>query len=133
MDACSRPFSRAFAFAAAAYVVTIFSCVWLLKHSLAEAPLYLRIPVALLPVAPIVWMIRLQVAMILARDELQRRIDLEAIAIASIGVGLGSLSLALLIVARVWDISGRTALVWVLPALSLCYGVARYWVARRYR
>ncbi|PKM02076.1 MAG: hypothetical protein CVV15_13815, partial [Gammaproteobacteria bacterium HGW-Gammaproteobacteria-5] len=74
-----------------------------------------------------------QVAIILARDELQRRIDLEAIAIASIGVGLGSLSLALLIVARVWDVSGRSALLWVLPALSLSYGLARYWVARRYR
>ncbi|PKM08854.1 MAG: hypothetical protein CVV14_01995 [Gammaproteobacteria bacterium HGW-Gammaproteobacteria-4] len=116
-----------------AYAVTVLICVWLLKHPLTDAPPVWRALVALLPMAPIAWMIRVQVAMIMARDELQRRIDLEAIAIASIGVGLGSLSLALLIVARVWDISGRVALLWVLPALSLCYGVARYWVARRYR
>lgn len=133
MDGCSRPYSRTLAFATAAYVVTIFICVWLLKHSLADAPLYLRVPVALLPVAPMVWLIRVQVAMIMARDELQRRIDLEAFAIAAIGVSLGALGLSLLIVARVWDVAGRTALVWMLPAVLLSYGVARYWVARRYR
>lgn len=115
------------------YAVTVLVCVWLLKHPLVDAPPVGRVLVALVPMAPIAWMIRIQVATILARDELQRRIDLEAIAIASIGVGLGSLSLALLILARVWDVSGRSALLWVLPALTLSYGVARYWVARRYR
>jgi len=133
MSASRCPETRTSILAAVVYAVTTFVCVWLLKHPLASAPALLRVPVALLPIAPIVWMIRIQVAMIMARDELQRRIDLEAIAIASIGVGLGSLSLALLTVARVWDVSGRSALLWVLPTLSLCYGVARYWVARRYR
>lgn len=133
MNMCSGPGARTSLYAAATYAATLLVCVWLLKHPLADAPSAWRALVALVPLAPIIWMIRGQVAMILARDELQRRIDLEAIAIASIGVGLGSLSLALLIVARVWEVSGRVALLWVLPALSLCYGVARYWVARRYR
>lgn len=133
MNECSEPGTRASIVAALAYAITVLLCVWLLKHPLADAALVWRALVALVPMAPIAWMIRIQVATILARDELQRRIDLEAIAIASIGVGLGSLSLALLIVARVWDVSGRSALLWVLPALSLCYGVARHLVARRYR
>jgi len=133
MNECSGPGTRTSIVAALAYGVTVLICVWLLKHPLADAAPVWRALVALVPMAPITWMIRVQVAIILARDELQRRIDLEAIAIASIGVGLGSLSLALLIVARVWDVSGRSALLWVLPALSLSYGLARYWVARRYR
>ncbi|MDZ4377492.1 MAG: hypothetical protein U0973_04940 [Xanthomonadaceae bacterium] len=133
MSACSWRDSRTSFVAALAYGVTVLICVWLLKHPLADAAPVWRALVALVPMAPITWMIRVQVAMILARDELQRRIDLEAIAIASIGVGLGSLGLALLIVARVWDVSGRSALLWVLPALLLSYGLARYWVARRYR
>lgn len=133
MNGCPAPRSRRILLAAAAYAATVLICVWLLKYHLAGASSGWRVPVALLPLAPIIWMVQLQVAMILARDELQRRIDLEAIAIASIGVGLGSLSLALLSVAGVSDVSGRVALLWVLPALSLSYGVARYWVARRYR
>ncbi len=133
MSVCPQPISRSAVLAASAYLATIFGCVWLLKHSLADAPVPLRAVVALLPIVPMVWLIRVQVAMIMARDELQRRIDLEAIAIAAIGVSLGALGLALLIVARVWDVSGRTALVWVLPAVLFSYGVARYWVARRYR
>lgn len=133
MNDCPAPRSRRIVLSAAVYAATVLICVWLLKHPLADAPSGWRVPVALLPLAPIIWMIRVQVAMILAGDELQRRIDLEAIAIASIGVGLGSLSLALLSVAGVSDVSGRVVLLWVLPALSLSYGVARYWVARRYR
>lgn len=118
---------------ALAYAGTLFVCVWLLKHPLADAPLPLRSLVALMPMVPVVWMIRVTVMTILARDEMQRRIDLEAIAIASLGVGLGSLSLALLTISGAWDISGRTALTWVFPALCLCYALARHWVARRYQ
>src|SRR3546814_14869131 len=108
MDPCSGAGTRTSIIAALAYAVTVLICVWLLKHPLADAPPVWRALVALVPMAPITWMIRIQVATMLARDELQRRIDLEAIAIASIGVGLGSLSLALLIVARVWAVSGRS-------------------------
>lgn len=133
MNGCQRANLRVSASAAALYLATTFISVWLLRHPLVDVPSLLRVPVALLPIAPMIWLIRIQVAMILARDELQRRIDLEAIAIAMIGVGMGSLSMAFLVNANVFDVSGRTALVWVLPTLWVSYGVARHWVARRYR
>src|SRR3546814_9701773 len=85
MDPCSGAGTRTSIIAALAYAVTVLICVWLLKHPLADAPPVWRALVALVPMAPITWMIRIQVATMLARDELQRRIDLEAIAIASIG------------------------------------------------
>lgn len=119
--------------AALAYAGTVLACVWLLKHPLADATVPVRAFVALLPIVPIVWLIRITVRSMLARDELQRRIDLEAIAIASLALGLGTLTLALLTVAELVAISGRTALTWVFPALWLGYGLARHWVARRYR
>lgn len=118
---------------ALSYVAAVYVCVWLLKNPLIDAPGALRALVALIPILPIVWMVRVKVAIILAGDELQRRIDLEAIAIASIAVGLGSLSAALLNVAKVWEAGVKTDLIWVLPALWLIYGVTRYWVSRRYR
>ncbi len=116
-----------------AYLFTTGLCVWLLKHSLADAPTALRALVSLLPMIPITMAVRAIVQVVLQGDELQRRIDLEAIAVSSVFVGLASLTLSLLIKAQVVSISGISALLWVFPALWLGYGLARLWAARRYR
>lgn len=120
-------------FPAVAYIFVTGACVWLLKHPLADAATWLRAMVSLLPVIPITLAVRAVVGMILASDELQRRIDLEAIAVSSVLVGLGSLTLSLLITADVVQLTGRQATLWVFPALWLGYGLARIWAARRYR
>lgn len=119
--------------AALGYAATVIACVWLLKHPLADAALWLRTAVALLPTLPIAWMIRVMVDNVLAGDELQRRIELEAVAVAGLVVGLGSLTLGLLVIAGVLAVTGRTVLVWIFPTLVLSYGLARIWAARRYR
>jgi hypothetical protein len=115
------------------YVATTWVAVWLLGHALADAAPGLRALVALLPVLPIVLVVRILVQMVLAGDELQQRIDLEAIAISALGVSLGALTLSLLMVAGVINVTGRQALVWVFPAIWIAYGFARAWAARRYR
>src|SRR3546814_3665697 len=71
MDTCSGAGTRTSIIAALAYAVTVLICVWLLKHPLADAPPVWRALVALVPMAPITWMIRIQVATMLARDELR--------------------------------------------------------------
>lgn len=132
----SRPLLRCLReslLAASAYVLTTWICVWLLKHPLADAAVWLRAAVCLLPVLAIAWAIRVVVRQALAGDELQRRINLEAIAAAALIVGLGTLTLSLLVVADVIAVSGQAALVWTLPALSVGYIAARFWAARRYR
>lgn len=116
-----------------AYIGVTWVCVWLLKHPLAEAALGWRTLVALLPLLPMGFAIRIVVRAMLAGDELQRRIDLEAMAVASLVVGLGSLTLTLLIVAGVFTISGQDALVWVLPALAVSYVLARLRAMARYQ
>ena len=115
------------------YVLTVWACIWLLRHPLADAALGLRTIVVLLPVLPMGFAIRVVVQMVLAGDEMQRRIDLEAIAIAALAVSMGTLTLSLLMVVKVVDISGQTALLWVFPALWVGYSFARLWAARRYR
>ncbi|HET9032678.1 MAG TPA: hypothetical protein VFN25_07210 [Dokdonella sp.] len=119
--------------AALAYVATTWFCLWLLEHSLLDAPLMLRTLVSLLPVVPILFAIRAVVRLLLAGDEMQRRIDLEALAIAAVAVGLGCLTLSLLLVANVIALSARDAMRWVFPAQWIAYGLARIWAQRRYQ
>ena len=119
--------------AALAYVATTWLCLWLLKHSLLDAPLITRTLVSLLPVVPIVFAIRAVVRLVLAGDEMQRRIDLEALAIAAVATGLGCLTLSLLLAANVIALSARNAMLWIFPAQWIAYGLARIWAQRRYR
>lgn len=119
-------------YAALAYLATTWVCVWLLQHVLVDANAWLRALVGLLPIIPISFLVHAIVRRMLAGDELQRRIDLQAIAVSSMLVGLGALTLSLLIIAGVLQLSGRQALQWVLPALVMGYGIAKLWVARRY-
>ncbi len=120
-------------FAAVVYLATTWICVWLLKHSLADAALPLRALIGVLPVIPTLFMIGFVVRLVRASDELQRRIDLEALAIASIAVGLGCLALSLLIRADVIALSAHDGLIWVFPAQALAYALARIWASRRYQ
>lgn len=115
-----------------AYVATVWCVVWLLNHPLLEADTAVRAVVALLPMLPITYVVRLLLRHVLSGDEMQRRIDLEAIAAAGIVVSLGTLTLSLLMTAGVFHATGQQAMVWVFPALWIAYGFARVWAARRY-
>ena len=133
MAAPPRPLLRDCFVASLAYVFTVWASIWLLRNVLVDAATWLRTLVVLLPVLPMAFAIRAVVKIVLAGDEMQRRIDLEAIAIAALAVSLGTLTLSLLMVVKVVAISGQDALVWVFPALWIGYSFARAWAARRYR
>lgn len=133
MHLIANPLIRSCALTAMAYMATTWISLRLLSDALADAPLGLRVLVALLPVVPIGFAIRAVVRLVRAGDELQRRIDVEALAIAALVAGLGALSASLLIIAGAFETSARTALAWVLPALSVTYVFARIVTARRYR
>ena len=130
---CNPKLRRDSAAGALAYVATTWCCRWLLEHPLADASVGLRVLVSVLPVIPAVVMVRTMVRFTLAGDELQQRIDLEAIAFASLAVGIASLTLALLTVADAILLPGKTVLVWILPALVILYVLARLRIGARYR
>ncbi|HMM67269.1 MAG TPA: hypothetical protein PKC03_10030 [Dokdonella sp.] len=121
------------ALATLAYLATTALSVWLLKGVIADAPASLRALVSLLPVIPIAFAIREVLRLVRASDELQRRIDLEALATAALVVGLAGLSLGFLVSAQVFEIKGSTVLVWMFPALSVTYVLARIRAQRHYR
>ncbi len=133
MRPVERRYRREFFPAMLAYVVLILACTWLLKHPLKDAELWLRAAVSLLPVVPIAFFARALVRFIRDNDELQRRIDLEAIAIATLIVSMGYFTLGLLDAANVISIAGDLAMIWVLPAMCGTFGIVKLFSARRYR
>ena len=128
MRAAQRRYLREFFPAMAAYVLLLFVSLALFEHVHAVP---LRVVIVLLPVLPIVFVVRAMVRLVLGSDELERRLQLEAISIASMSVGLLSFAAAFLHGAGLLPIDN--GLMWVLPALFAAYGMANWWVRRRFR
>ncbi|HEX5665109.1 MAG TPA: hypothetical protein VFX93_16670 [Xanthomonadaceae bacterium] len=122
---------RAFLPAMAAYVVVLFASVWLLRR--IDDPVWLRALIALTPVVPIVLALRAVVRYIREIDELQQRIELEAVSIATALVSLAYLAAGFLQLAKLIAVPADIAMIWVFPLICLCYGIAKVLVARRYR
>ena len=128
--ALRRRYLREFLPAMAGYVVLLFVSLLLLKR--VDEPV-LRALLALLPVAPIALVMRAIIRYIRDADELQRRIELEAVSISTALVSLLYMSGGFLQAARVIDVPASAAMIWVFPLVCLCYGVAKAVVARRFQ
>ena len=127
--ALRRRYMREFLPAMAAYVVMLFVSVWLLKRIDAPA---LRAVVALLPVPGVAMAMRAMLRHIRDTDELQRRIEVESIGIATALVSLGYLGAGFLQSAKVIDIPSSAAMIWVFPLVCVVYGLAKTVVSKRY-
>jgi len=135
-DACDdatpaqrRRYLREFLPPMVGYVVAVFLSVWLLRR--VEVPV-LRALIALLPVPAIALAMRAIVRRIRDADELQRRIELEAVSVAAGCVSLGYLSAGFLQLAKVIDIAASDAMIWVFPLTCIVFGVAKAALGRRY-
>jgi len=125
-----RRYLREFTPAMAGYVLGLFVSLWLLKR--VEEPM-LRALVALLPVAPVMLVVRAVVRYIRDADELQRRIELESVSLATATVSMLYLAGGFLQTAKVIDIPSGMAMFWVFPLVCLFYGLVKTVVVRRYR
>ena len=108
-----------------AYLIALLvSHLWLphLQSSVA------RVLVALLPLPPIVLIVMLSVRRVLVLDELQRRIELVALAVVATTTWLGLLACWLLQHAGM----SRPPLSLALLAMVLIYNLARRWAQRHY-
>lgn len=122
-------YMREFMPAMVAYVVLLFASVLLLKR---VDELGLRALIALLPVPAIAMALRAIVRYIRDADELQQRIELEAVSIATAFVSLLYLAGGFLQSAKVIDIPASAAMIWVFPLVCVVYGLAKVAVSRRY-
>ena len=121
---------REFLPAMAAYVLTLFLSIWLLKR--VEEP-GLRALVALMPVPTIGMALRAIIRYIRDVDELQQRIELEAVSFAAAFVSMVYITGGFLQLAKVVDIPSGVAMIWVFPMICASYGLAKIVVARRYQ
>src|SRR5699024_2916765 len=136
-DACDsappqlrKRYSREMMVAMGGYAVLLFTSIWLLKHVDSTG---LRAVIALLPVPPIALMLRAMIRYIRHADELQQRIELQAVSVATVFVSLLFLGGGLLQTALVLHAPAGAAMTWLFPLVCLGYGLAKIVVARRYR
>jgi hypothetical protein len=127
--ALRRRYLREFIPPMVAYVVATLLSVWWLKSIDAT---WLRALVALLPVPAVALAMRAIMRYIRDADELQRRIELEAVSFATALVSLVYLAAGFLQTAKVIDIPSSVAMIWVFPLICFSYGLAKLAIARRF-
>ncbi|WP_028918340.1 hypothetical protein [Pseudoxanthomonas sp. J35] len=126
-----RRYTRELLLAMGAYVAVLLLSVTVLKR--VDMDPALRAVVALLPVPPIAFALRAIVRYIRDVDELQQRIELEAVSIATAFVCLLYMSGGFLQAAKVIDVPASAAMIWVFPLVCFAYGLAKVAVSRRYQ
>ncbi|MEP7185104.1 MAG: hypothetical protein ABI767_04635 [Rhodanobacter sp.] len=113
--------------------MTIYVMVLLLVWPLARTvdSLLLKLLFALTPVVPMFYMFVLMARRIRSSDELEQRMHLIALGVASAVVGALSLIGGFLAAAHVLTLDG-SVLIWVFPVMLTSYGIAHLVVVRRY-
>lgn len=127
-----KRYFRELALAMLAYAVVLVISIGLLR---GEDQPGLRFLLAALPLLPVAHVIRAMVRVIRDQDELERRVDLESIAIAAALTAFAFFSFGLLASAKVVPVlSGTVVAIWVLPVLFGSFGLVKCLVVvRRYQ
>lgn len=112
------------------YSLTLFGSLWMIKRGIDSVPL--RAAIAITPALAIVMLMRAALRYLREIDELQRRIETEAIGAASLLVSVLYFAGGLLEKAKVLHFDAAAVMIWVFPLLMLFYGVAKFVFTRRY-
>jgi hypothetical protein len=122
-----RRYTRRFGLSMIAYVLVVVAANSMLQHT--EQDSILRIPLAVAPVVPLIFVLNSILQALLESDELQQRIQLSAIAFAAGATGLLTFSYSFL------EGIGfpHLPVVWVLPGMILLWGLGMAFYSRRYR
>jgi hypothetical protein len=102
---------------------------WPLVRTMTSVPL--KVCLALAPVVPMLYVISLMFRRIRESDELEQRMHLVGLGVATAILGVLSLIGGFLSAAGILKLDG-TVLIWVFPITVLCYAVTRWWVSRGY-
>jgi hypothetical protein len=127
MNDVAKLYSRRMMMAAVAYTVLIFATRFLLRGALSESPL--TPVIAVLPILPVLFGVFALMSFVRNVDELQQKIQLEAMAF-SLGVtGLITFALGLT------EGTGlpTVGMVWVLPMMAALWGIGLAIASRRYQ
>ncbi len=126
MDPVKKRYMREFSISMLTYVVTLFISIFLI-HRLPDSPW--RILLALTPIAPIIFVLSAFLRYLAGIDELQQRIELQAIGFAAGAVSLLTFAYGLL------ENVGAPQLsyIWIFPATTFLWGIGQAYFSRRYK
>lgn len=110
------------------YVALVF-VVW--PHARHAASLPWKIVFAVVPTLPVIVVVCLMAKLVMHSDELEQRVYLSALSVATGVVATLSMIGGFLCSAGVLAVDGDI-LIWVFPALCIAYGMAHLAFARRY-
>ncbi|AAW73639.1 conserved hypothetical protein [Xanthomonas oryzae pv. oryzae KACC 10331] len=127
--ALARRYHREFGVPMLLYVVVMLFWRYLLAH---VGPDWARVLIALLPAVLVVLVIRAVARYVRDSDEMQRRIELEAIAIAAGLVSGAYMTAGFLQAAELIEVPASAAMLWVFPLLCAIYGITKSIHARRF-
>lgn len=113
------------------YSLSLFGSIWLVKRGIDSVPL--RAAVAIVPALAILLFMGAALRYLREIDELQRRIETEAIGIAAMTVSVLYFAGGLLDKAKVVTVDAAAAMIWVFPMTMLVYAIAKFFAVRRYR
>ena len=116
-----------------AFLVYMLLMLYVFPRAAHIATPWLKAVVALSPTLPLAFVAWAVVRYVNRCDELERRQHLEAAGIAVIVVSLACMSLGFLGAAKLIAVDGAFALLMVLPALCVVYGLACTWSKWRNR
>jgi bacteriorhodopsin len=125
MSRSAQETARNFILACVAYAILVFVSVWIMQQ-MPEVPW--RFLVALLPMLPLVFAFRTFLSYLSGLDELQQRIQLQAIGFAAGATGMVTLTYGLLEGAGLPSLN----MCFVFPILCLFWGGASLVLTRRY-
>jgi hypothetical protein len=126
MNQASKRYARDFMIAMAAYVIIIIASR-LILNNLGELPW--RYPIAVLPAIPVIFLITGFMRYLSGIDELQQRIQLQAIGFAAGTTGLLTFAYGLLELAGLPQFSTF----FIFPMMVLLWGVGLSYFSRSYR
>ena len=112
-----------------AIYVALMLLEWPQVRSVSSLPW--KIALALAPPIPIIIVIWLMARRVMHSDELEQRLHLTALSVATGMICSLSLVGGFLCAAGVLALDGDI-LIWVAPVLSIIYGVTHLWLGRRY-
>jgi len=116
------------AVASVLYTAAVFGGAFAIRGG--EAPQWLAITAALLPLLPALLMLRAYAIFLKGIDEFQRRIQTDAMLVSAAVVGFGSFAYGFL---EEWADFPHLPLIWVFPALIGIWGLAACILRLRYK
>jgi hypothetical protein len=126
--AAARRYRRDVAITGALYVALVFGAALAIRYY--DLPQWAVIVLSLAPVAPALMMLRAYIVFTRSMDEFQRRVQSEALIIASGVIVFATFAYGFL---EEWADFPHVPLIWVFPAFCAAWGAATVFVRRRYK